>query len=59
MRDLQFAFHQVLYGTTAQNDRSTACADSTNSLLGFAVSNKYVENNFQEQAKLEVLILSF
>lgn len=59
MRDLKFAFKQVLHGTTAQNDRSTTCADSTNNLLGFAVSNKYVEINFEEQAKFEVLVFIF
>jgi len=55
MRDLQSNFNKVLYGTIAPTAWSDiTCAQTANNLLGFAVSNKYTERNFQEQAKTEV-----
>ena len=55
MRDLQFEFNKVVYGTTAPTAWSITCADTANNLLGYAVSNKYIEENFQENAKTEVM----
>ncbi len=55
MRDLQFEFNRVVYGTTAPTAWSITCADTANNLLGYAVSNKYIEDNFKEEAKTEVI----
>jgi len=45
----------VVYGTTAPTAWSITCADTANNLLGYAVSNKYIEDNFKEEAKTEVI----
>lgn len=54
MRDLQFAFNKVLYGTTTPNPRTTDCSNQDNDLLGFGISSKYIERKFAEVAKTEV-----
>lgn len=54
MRDLQFVFNKAMYGATAPVALSTSCAETVNSLLGYAVSNKYIEKNFKKEAKTEV-----
>ena len=35
-------------------NRSNSCANEINSLLGYAISAKYIENSFDEKAKVQV-----
>lgn len=56
MKDLEFAFKKTMSGTTAPTALSITCADKVNSLLGYAVSYKYIESNFNEQARTEVIL---
>lgn len=46
LRDLKFAFNQVISGTTAS--LSVVYADIDIDLIGFAVSNKYIGNSSVE-----------
>jgi len=54
MKDLEFAFKKAMSGTISPSALSITCADKINNLLGYAVSYKYIETNFDEQAKTEV-----
>lgn len=54
MRQATFQYNIVASGVTAEEPRSTTCADSTNYYLGMAIGTKYVETYFPQQAKDEV-----
>ncbi len=41
-------------GKYFENGRSNNCANEINSLLGYAISGKYIENNFDESVKTQV-----
>ncbi|CAG0879907.1 unnamed protein product [Cyprideis torosa] len=57
MTDIFFEFQKVIAGVTAPLERSLVCASITNSLMGMAISRRYVERYFAPEAKEEVEVL--
>jgi predicted metalloendopeptidase len=54
MADLSFTFTKAVYGVAEPEYRSRKCANQVNRLLGFAISSKYVQTNFDENSKADV-----
>ena len=54
MTDLSFTFAKAVYGVAEPEYRSRKCANQINRLLGFAISSKYVQANFDDNSKAEV-----
>jgi len=57
MKDLEFEFNKVIQGTAEPTPLSITCAETANSLLGYAITYKYVASTFSDQAKNEVIVI--
>ncbi|EFX74773.1 hypothetical protein DAPPUDRAFT_199694 [Daphnia pulex] len=54
MNSLAISFSKALYGNPQSDTRSNSCANEVNSVLGFAVGAKYIEQHFQANIKTQV-----